>query len=139
MPPSTEDEKNYLRAHFAFNADQRLKAFNFFVIFSVFADGGVFTAVDKNAPRAVFMLIGAFVVLLAILFLLIDLRSQALLRLSNDGLREYEKKFPAHSRLFALEKKSKSKFIRYSVAFRVLFAAQILFGLGVVAYGWLCV
>lgn len=31
--------------HWKFNADQRIKAFNFFVVFSVFADGGVFTAI----------------------------------------------------------------------------------------------
>ena len=36
------DEKDYLWAHFVFNAEQRLKAFNFFAIFSVFANGGVF-------------------------------------------------------------------------------------------------
>jgi hypothetical protein len=29
------DEQTYLWQHFAFNAEQRLKAFNFFVVFSV--------------------------------------------------------------------------------------------------------
>jgi len=36
-------EEDYLWQHFQFNADQQLKAFNFFV------DGGVFTAFEKPA------------------------------------------------------------------------------------------
>ncbi len=34
--------------HFKFNADQRLKAFNFFLVLSMFANGGVITALDKK-------------------------------------------------------------------------------------------
>jgi hypothetical protein len=40
-------EIDYLWEHWKFNADQRIKAFNFFVVFSVFANGGVFAAVEK--------------------------------------------------------------------------------------------
>jgi hypothetical protein len=129
------EEKEYLWAHFAFNADQRLKAFNFFVVFSVFANGGAFTAVDKCAHPVVMVLIGTFICILSIVFFVIDLRSQRLLRLATPGLKEYEKRFPEHSRLFAKEQNLNKKIVRYSVAFRVLFVTQFIFGIGVFVYG----
>jgi hypothetical protein len=138
---SSQEEKDYLWTHFEFNAEQRLKAFNFFVVFSVFANGGVFTALDKDAHPFVLILIGGFVCLLAVVFFIIDLRSQALLRLSGPGLKEYEKQFPEHSRLFALDARPSKKIVRYTVAFRILFLTQLVFGLGVIAYGvwrWAC-
>jgi hypothetical protein len=68
-------EYEYLWRHFAFNAEQRLKAFNFFVVFSVFANGGVFTALQKDADPLVLILIGGFVCALAAVFWIIDARS----------------------------------------------------------------
>ena len=128
-------ERDYLWEHFKFNADQRLRAFNFFVVFSVFADGGVFAAFDKSAHGAVFLLMGSFVALLALTFFLIDRRSQDLLRLSVPGLKAYEQRFPRHSRLFALEQARSPKLVRYTVAFWILFAAQFAFGVGIGFYG----
>jgi hypothetical protein len=132
-----QQEKDYLWDHFKFNAEQRLKAFNFFVVFSVFADGGVFAAIEKRADAAVFILVGGFICLLAATFFVIDRRSQDLLRLGVPGLKSHEKRFPEHSRLFALDELRRGNLIRYTVAFRVLFAAQFLFGLGVMIYGGL--
>ena len=43
------DERDYLWKHFEFNAEQRLKAFNFFVVFFGFANGGIFAALPANA------------------------------------------------------------------------------------------
>jgi hypothetical protein len=130
-----QQEKDYLWDHFKFNAEQRLKAFNFFVVFSVFADGGVFAAVEKQADPAVFILVGGFICLLATTFFLIDWRSQELLRLGVPGLKDYEKRFPKHSRLFALDALHRGNFVRYTVAFRMLFVAQFLFGCAVLIYG----
>jgi hypothetical protein len=129
------EEKEYLWEHFKFNAEQRLKAFNFFVVFSVFADGGVFAALERQANGVVFLLIGGFVCLLAVTFFLIDRRSQDLLRLDVPGLKEYEKRFPERSRLFAREEARGVKFVRYTFAFGILFAAQAIFGFGVMLYG----
>ena len=56
------EERSYLWQHFVFNAEQRLKAFNFFVVFSVFANGGVFAAADRSSHGVVFLLIGGFIV-----------------------------------------------------------------------------
>ena len=132
---SDSEEKNYLWQHFVFNAEQRLKAFNFFVVFSVFANGGVFAAVEKDSHGAVFVLIGAFVVAMSIVFWVIDARSQGLLQLAVPGLKDYESRFPEQSRLFERDAGRKHQFIRYTNAFRVLFSMQLLFGLGVIAYG----
>lgn len=133
---ASQQQKEYLWDHFKFNAEQRLKAFNFFVVFSVFANGGVFAAIEKRADAIVFVLVGAFICLLASTFFLIDRRSQHLLRLGIPGLKDYEKRFPEHSRLFALDEVKRERFVRYTVAFRVLFVAQLCFGLGVFAYGF---
>jgi hypothetical protein len=130
-----QEEHQYLWEHFRFNADQRLRAFHFFVVVAVVADYGVFTAIEKHAHGGVLALMGAFVCLLAVAFFLIDRRSQDLLRLSVPGLKAYEQKFPRHSRLFALEQSRAPTVVRYTVAFGMLFAAQFAFGLGVAAYG----
>jgi hypothetical protein len=134
-----ELEKEYLWQHFRFNADQRLKAFNVFVVLSVLADGGVFAMADRRSHLGVFALIGIFICLLSAAFFLIDRRSQKLLRLSIPGLKAYEQRFPPHSRLFTRAETPAAKVVRYTVAFNILFAAEFLFGLGVIAHGlkWL--
>jgi hypothetical protein len=129
------EERDYLWQHFAFNAEQRLKAFNFFVVFSVFANGGAFAAADKSANGAVFILIGGFVAALLAVFFIIDTRSQNLLQLAVPGLKEYEKRFAEHSRLFARDAAERSSVLRYTVAFRVLFGLQLFFGVGTIVYG----
>ncbi|MCE9658424.1 MAG: hypothetical protein K8R60_07685 [Burkholderiales bacterium] len=129
------EERDYLWHHFAFNAEQRLKAFNFFVVFSVFANGGVFAAAEKSSHGAVFVLIGGFVAALSVVFAVIDVRSQGLLKLAVPGLMEYEKRFAAPSRLFARDADRHGGLFRYTVAFRVLFAMQFAFGVGTIVYG----
>jgi|tagenome__1003787_1003787.scaffolds.fasta_scaffold20802954_1 hypothetical protein len=138
MEASMDDadaEKQYLWEHFKLNADQRLKSFNFFVIFSIFADGGVFAALDKKTHSAVFLLIGVFICLLSVTFFLIDRRSQNLLRLAVPGLKVFEQRFPPHSRLFTRAEAPAPTVVRYTVAFNILFGAELVFGLGVIAYG----
>jgi hypothetical protein len=49
----SDDEREYLWKHFAFNAEQRLRAFHFFVVFSGFANGGILAAFDKNSQLRV--------------------------------------------------------------------------------------
>lgn len=131
------EERDYLWQHFVFNAEQRLKAFNFFVVFSVFANGGFFAAIEKSLDGFVFVLIGGFVAVLSIVFALIDIRSQSLLKLAVPGLKAYEIQFPEHSRLFALDENRHAGIVRYTIAFRVLFGVQFIFGLGTIIYGLL--
>lgn len=132
----TNDQKNYLWQHFQFNADQRLKAFNFFVVLSVFANGGVFTALDKSFHPCVLALIGGFVVALSLVFLVIDMRSTELLALAVPGLKEYERQLPEALRVFTNEADNKRFIPKYTVAFRTLFALQFLFGAGVVVFAF---
>ncbi|MDI1257912.1 hypothetical protein [Aquabacterium sp.] len=107
------NEENYLWEHWKFNADQRLKAFNFFVVFSIFANGGVFTAFDKTTHPIVLILLGGFVVFLPV----------------------YEKQLRPESRLFHRDDVQASRLVRFTVAFNALFTLQCFFGLSVVAYG----
>lgn len=129
------EERDYLWQHFVFNAEQRLKAFNFFVVFSVFANGGFFAALEKSLPRWVFVVIGIFIVVLSLVFAIVDARSQSLLKLAVPGLKEYEKRFPEHSRLFARDADRHAGVVRYTIAFRILFAMQAAFGLAVIVFG----
>ena len=82
----SDEEREYLWKHFAFNAEQRLKAFNFFVVFSGFANGGILAAYNANSPPAVFVTLGSILCLLSIIFWVIDLRSRGLLEKTKQGL-----------------------------------------------------
>jgi Na+-driven multidrug efflux pump len=73
-----------------FNAEQRVKAFNFFVVFFGFASGGIFAAIGKDSHPVVFLLLGFFVCLLPVLFCVIDARSRNLLEMTKPGLIKYE-------------------------------------------------
>ena len=128
-------EENYLWEHWKFNADQRLKAFNFFVVFSIFANGGVFTAFDKATHPIVLILLGGFVVFLSVIFAMVDSRCRRLLRITKAGLKMYETQLRPESRLFHRDDAQASRLVRFTVAFNTLFALQCFFGLSVVVYG----
>ena len=133
---NSKDEVEYLWDHWKFNADQRIKAFNFFVIFSVFSNGGLFTALEKCAHPVVVILIGSFIFSLALVFFMLDQRSKGLLSLSVPGLMEYESKLKINSRLFHSDKKNEKSFFKFTIAFRLLFSLQALFGIIVVIFGF---
>lgn len=129
------DEKQFVWEHFKFNADQRLKGFNFFVLLSIFADGGVFTALEKGLEPVLLVVLGFFIVMLSIVFWLVDTRSQRLLELTIPALKEFEVSFGPSSRLFSIDAGTRGNIVRYSTAIRILLLSQFFFGLGVVAYG----
>jgi heme A synthase len=133
----TPEDRDYLWDHFKFNAEQRLKAFNFFVVLSVFANGGVFAAVEKKLPALVLLLVGGFIVLLAVVFWLIDARSKWLVDLAVPGLRLHEENLDASCRLFEKDAKDGPKVARFTVAFRILFLAQVMFGASTIFYALL--
>ena len=129
------DHEELVWDHFKFNAEQRLKAFNFFLLLSIFANGGVITALDKRLSPILLVIIGAFLALLSVVFWLADARSKGLLWLSVDALRDIEEKYPDKSQLFRLDSERRKPLVRYTVAISALLVAQLLFGLGVVAFG----
>lgn len=130
------DEKQLVWDHFKFNAEQRLKGFNFFVLLSIFADGGVFTALEKGLNPRLLVLLGLFIALLSIVFWLVDSRSRQLINLTIPALKEMESSFPANFRLFAIDAGQQGSIVRYTFAIRVLLFVQLLFGSGVALYGY---
>ena len=128
-------EETYLWEHWKFNADQRIRAFNFYVVFAVFGNGVMFSAMDRQFHPALEVLLGGFIALLAVVFAIVDSRSRHLLRLSKAGLKVFEQALPPQSRPFQLDDQNGRWLVRYTVAFNLLFAAQFVFGLGVMAHG----
>jgi hypothetical protein len=129
------DEIQYLWDHWKFNADQRIKAFNFFVVFSVFADGGVFTAIEKCVHPVVLVVIGVFVLAFSVAFFLMDVRSKQLVGLSLPGIKEFESTLSPSARIFHHDALHRRKLVRFKYAFRSLFSLQFVFGVLVVAFG----
>ncbi len=125
----------YLWEHWKFNAEQRLKAFNFYVALSIFANGMIFAALEKANHPAVLVLLGGFVCLLAVVFAVVDARSRHLLHLTKVGLKALEAGLPEHARLFLLDDQRRWRAVRYTVAFNLLVVAQLIFGLMVAGYG----
>ncbi|MEX2962526.1 hypothetical protein [Microbulbifer sp. TYP-18] len=128
-------QHEYLCQHYRFNAEQRLKAFNLFVVLSMFVEGGIFTAVEKDFHPLTLALLGGFVLILSTVFWLVDMRSRQLLKLAVPGLRRLEQELPPQARIFCHDEAKRGRLIRYSFAIRALLAAQFVFGLGVAMFG----
>lgn len=128
-------EIQFVWDHWKFNADQRIKAFNFFVIFAIFADGGVFGALEKGAHPVVFIVVGGLIVALAAAFFVIDVRSERLIRLSEPGLLAFEQTLSAPSKLFHNDAANRDSWVRYKYAMRGLMVVQAVFGVAVFGFG----
>lgn len=128
------EERNYLWRHFAANVDQRLKAFSFFVVLSVFANGGVLAIFDKGMHPVALLLAGGFIAVLAAVFFVVDRRSRYLLHLAYPGLKALETGFPKHSRIFTIEGEERNRMLSYTTAFNTLFALQFIFGTCIAIY-----
>ncbi|WP_312976953.1 hypothetical protein [Stutzerimonas nitrititolerans] len=121
------DGREFVWAHFKLNAEQRLRGFNFFVV--------LLAALQRGFSPGLLILLGAFTVLLAQVFWLVDARSRQLLELTIAALKEMEIEFPESHRLFAADALGQSRVISYTFAIRSLLLAQMGFGFGVVGYG----
>ena len=120
--------------HFKLNAEQRLKAFNFFLLLSIFTNGGVINAIDKHLSPWLLLLLGTFLCILSSVFWIADSRSKQLLALSVEAMLNIEKSYPDACQIFRLDAENRRTFVRYRVAFATLLIVQFAFGLGVVAY-----
>ena len=130
------EAREFVWDHFKLNAEQRMQGFNFFVAFSIFANGGVFAAFEKEIAPVLICVVGIFVAVLSVVFYLVDTRSRNLLRLTIPALKEIEAQFPESHRLFAIDAAQQGKLFRYTTGIRILLAMQFLFGLGVAIYGF---
>ncbi|WP_444892624.1 hypothetical protein ACJJIE_18675 [Microbulbifer sp. TRSA001] len=129
------EQGQYLCDHYRFAADQRLKVFNFFVVLTMFVEGGIFTAMEKEFHPLILALLGGFVVILVTVFWLMDIRSRQLLKLAVPALKTLEMGFPEEARIFSNDAIRRGDLARYTFAFRVLLVGQLFFGLGVASYG----
>lgn len=129
------NETQYLCEHYRFNAEQRLRGFNFFVVLSIFVEGGIFTAVEKGFHPLILALLGGFVVILSTVFWLVDARSRELLSLAVPGLKLFEEALPERSRVFTRDSERRGVLVRYTFAIRALLIGQFIFGAGVAGYG----
>ena len=133
------DERQFVWEHFKLNAEQRIKSFNFFVLLSMFADGGALTALERGSAHAVVVLLGFAIVMFGIVFGIVDARSRSLIELTIPALKQIELAFQEQSRLFALDAAKPKSLIRYRVAFGSLICAQVVFGLALIAWGLLSI
>ena len=135
----TREDRDHLWDHFKFNADQRIKAFNFFVILSGFVNGAVFAAYEKKFALPLIMAIGVLIIVLAATFAVIDQRSRNLTRLSLPGLKQFEAECQTltndNFKIFTTDANSSSRIVRYTTAFALLYCVQAAFGIAVVLYG----
>lgn len=127
--------REFMWEHFKFNAEQRLKAFNYFVLLSIFANGGVISGLTTRVPPLIIMVLGGLLCILSVVFCIADNRSKGLLALSIGALRKIESEFPPECQIFRLDMERRHSAIRYSTAIAVLLATQFLFGLVVAGYG----
>ena len=138
IPESIEFE--YLWKHFAFNAEQRLKAFNFYIVLSLFGLGGVATAIEKDASDLIYLLLGIYISLISISFIIIDLRSQELVNIAVPGIKKFEENFSEDSRLFIKDRNNREKkkrhFKSYKLAFRLIYFSHLAIGILVFLYGF---
>ncbi|WHI44484.1 MULTISPECIES: hypothetical protein [unclassified Microbulbifer] len=129
------EQGQYLCDHYRFAADQRLKVFNFFVVLTMFVEGGIFTAMEKDFHPLILALLGGSVVILVTVFWLMDIRSRQLIKLAVPALKTLEMGFPEEARIFSNDAIRRGDLARYTFAFRVLLVGQLFFGLGVASYG----
>lgn len=127
--------KDFMWEHFKFNAEQRLKAFNYFVLLSIFANGGVISGLNTGVRPLIMVLLGGLLCVLSVVFWIADNRSKALLALSINALRSIEVEFPPLCQIFRLDLERHSKTIRYSTAIAILLFAQFFFGLVIAVCG----
>jgi len=81
--------------HFNYHADQRLKAFNFFIVVITFILAGAFAALTGKMQREVGLIAGIALVFLPWIFYGLDQRNRQLIKLAEKALADFERKFPS--------------------------------------------
>lgn len=128
------DGREFVWDHFKFNADQRIKSINLFIVLVMFANGGVFTAIEKQMSHGLLMILGFSISALAVVFWVIDMRSKDLIDLTIPAMKEVEAEFPASYQLFKLDEERRGRYVRYTTAFQALLLWQFAFGLAVAVW-----
>ncbi|MEC5397959.1 hypothetical protein [Uliginosibacterium sp. H1] len=89
--PLNEDQQKTLRSyawgHFVQHAEQRLKTFNFYVVFCTVLIGAFSTLASKDGISANFVLLPLLLSVLSFVFWKLDERTKMLIAVSSDALR----------------------------------------------------
>ena len=88
--PSTKDQLDYAMKHFSFIADQRMKAFNFYIILFAASIAATMSAMDRLPKKTGFVTCGIIHILVAGVFFIMDQRSRRLVKLSLKAVRRIE-------------------------------------------------
>ena len=128
------DDKTYLWEHFKLHADQRIKTFNFYVVFAIFTDGAVYTVIDRGLHDSLLIILGIFIISLSIIFRIIDTRSRNLIDIAISGLKKLEENSPEYAKPFSIDSTKRKGAASYTCAFNLLFGLQVIFGLGLIVY-----
>jgi hypothetical protein len=144
--PATDfsSHKEYAWKYFQLNAEQRMKAFNFSLILVGVSIGALANLLRfKNYEFAI--VIGAFLFVASIIFLMIDLRSRQLLRYGIEALKSLEKQDSATPEIidvFTQEEKYKKehwfwgRVLSYTFAINIFYIVTMLVGLLAAYYSY---
>jgi hypothetical protein len=133
------EEEVYLMEHYKLLLDQRFKAFNYFIILSVFADGAAITTlekIEKTDQSGIVFAIGIFILIVTLAFFILDVRMRVLIKSTTKGLKEgYERILTDAGKHLTRLEQEKSKVFRFTIAFRILFLGQVFMGIFIIAQG----
>jgi hypothetical protein len=121
--------------HFEVVAEQRLKAFHFYVLMLAASVGASLTALEKHAEFFVVLMCGLFCIGSSIAFLLIEVRTRRLLQIPKNVMTALEigDHWPQNLRLFSVDNLRQEglwkSIVSYSAAIRGTMIAHLLFGI----------
>src|SRR3989442_13738373 len=96
-PDRLRDALDYSWKWFAYHADQRLKAFNFYLIIVGVLVVGYFKCLEQGW-RAIGAVIAAFGAAISLAFWLLDIRNTELVNCGREELKRLEPSFDVHIR-----------------------------------------
>ncbi|MES1931395.1 hypothetical protein T35B1_02235 [Salinisphaera shabanensis T35B1] len=149
-PELLSEYREYAWKYFALHADQRLKAFNFFVVFTTFLLGAFAALIARIGLQTYCALLPAALVYVAFVFWKLEERTRMLIKTGEEALRvidaeclEGEEKRFAPLALFATDDINTKSLaahpkwhghFTYSRCFRWVYVAAAIAGLGAVGF-----
>ena len=121
--------------HFEVIAEQRLKAFHFYVLMLAASVGASLTALEKHAEFFVVLICGLFCIGSSLAFLVIEIRTRRLIQIPKDVMTALEigDHWPQNLRLFSVDNLRQERLwksmVSYSAAIRGTMVAHLVFGI----------
>src|SRR4051812_24459332 len=89
-PPTLEHLRDHVWKYFSFHAEQRIKTFNFYVLFSTILIGGLLAFLKDTTRPAIGVVPLLVLMLVSFFFWQLDCRSRQLIDYSREALRAIE-------------------------------------------------